>query len=283
MKTLWPKFDFHWIYSLKVDEDSNKIWKLSETDHTHIFAPKVKQISQNFSWKHFWSPITPHRKLWKVFNIPKVLHSQVYFTKKKIRLFKRKLLFYIRKHWKFNFFSLTFNLRIFFPIFRAEYGVKRLKGQLGTKFKSKIPWTTYKIPIFIMFWVSVWVLGLFEYGSRSQISTNLQNFLWIWSSISRKFIIFAMLKWLFSKIYVENSTEKQNVPSLNLICKLLVVWTWLQAQIWQFLIATEIYMGHYLEAIRDTELNFSGFSYLTDANTRSKFHQKSPRDLIWSS
>ena len=60
MKTLWPEFDFHWIYSLKVDGDSDKIWKFSETDHTHFFAPEVRQISQNFSWEPFWLLITPH-------------------------------------------------------------------------------------------------------------------------------------------------------------------------------------------------------------------------------
>ena len=79
IKTVWPKFVFHRIYSFKVDDDSDKIWKFSETDythffapevrqisgtdHTHFFAPKIRQISQNFSWKLFWSSITPHKKI----------------------------------------------------------------------------------------------------------------------------------------------------------------------------------------------------------------------------
>ena len=86
MKTLLPKFDFHRIYSFMIDDDSDKIWTFSETDHTHFFTPKVR------------------------------------------------------------FFSL---------IFKTEYGVNRLKGQSGTRFKSKNSWTTYKILIFIMFWASI--------------------------------------------------------------------------------------------------------------------------------
>ena len=131
-----------------------------------------------------------------------------------IRLFKRKLFFHINKHWKFNFFYWHSILGFFFD-FRREYGVSRLKGQLGTKFKSKNCWVTYKTPIFIIFWASVWVLGFFEYGSGSQICTNLQICLWIWRSFSRKFIIFAMLKWLFSKRYVENFIEKQKCSFLE--------------------------------------------------------------------
>ena len=63
MKTLWPKFDFDRIYSFKIDDDSEKIWPFSETDHTHFFEPKVRQIHQNFLWEPFWSSITPHKKL----------------------------------------------------------------------------------------------------------------------------------------------------------------------------------------------------------------------------
>ena len=38
MKTLWPKFDFHRIYSFQITDDSDKIWRFSKTDHTHFSA-----------------------------------------------------------------------------------------------------------------------------------------------------------------------------------------------------------------------------------------------------
>ena len=113
MKTFWPKFDFYRVYLFQIDDDSDKIWTFSKTDHIHFFALEVRQISQNFLWKPFWSSITPHKKLIKSFL---VIYQKCYISRsifwKQIRLFKRKLFFHIKKHWKFNFFSPTFNFRI---------------------------------------------------------------------------------------------------------------------------------------------------------------------------
>ena len=41
----------------------------------------------------------------------------------------------------------------------------------------------------------------------------------------------------------------------------------------QFPISAEINVTSYFQAIRDTKLNFSEFSYLIDTKTWSKFHQ----------
>ena len=67
--------------------------------------------------------------------------------------------------------------------------------------------------------------------------------------------------------------KSRNVPSLNLFVNF---WLFEHGSILknsQFPISTEIYMELYLKAIRDTEPKFSGFSYLIDTNTLSKFHQ----------
>ena len=66
-------------------------------------------------------------------------------------------------------------------------------------FKSKNSWTIYKTPIFILFWVSVWVLGDFEYGSRSQICTNLQFFFVNLKLIFKRIHSFLTVKMTFFK------------------------------------------------------------------------------------
>ena len=50
-----------------------------------------------------------------------------------------------------------------------------------------------------MFWVSVWVLGVFEYRSRSQICTNSQNFFVSFQLIFQKFNHFHIVKITFFK------------------------------------------------------------------------------------
>ena len=71
--------------------------------------------------------------------------------------------------------------------------------------------------------------------------------------------------------------KSRNVPSLNLICKILVTWTWFRLKKWQFLIFPKFSVGHFSETIRDTQLKFSGISYLIDASTWSRFHQNQRR------
>ena len=94
----------------------------------------------------------------------------------------------------------------------------------------------------------------------------------IWSSFFKRFITFKILKWLFWKIYVENSTEKQKCSFLepyllNSGCLNMAP----DSKKWQFLISHKFSMG------RDPELKFSGISYLIDASTWSRFHQNSRR------
>ena len=140
-----------------------------------------------------------------------------------------------------------------------------------------------------MFWVSVWVLGLFEYRSGSHFCTNLQNILWIWNSFLKRFITFKKLKWLFSKIYIcgELHWKVETFLSWTLFVKFWMSERSSRLKKWQFLISAKFSMGCFSETIRDTELKFSGISYLIDVSTWSKFHQnlrRSPGKMFknWS-
>ena len=146
--------------------------------------------------------------------------------------------------------------------------MNRLKGQLGTKFKSKNSWTTYKIPIFIMFWVSVWVLGVFKFWSGSQICTNLQFF-------------FVNLELIFENIHpfldVKMTFFKNKYRELHWKAEMILPWT-LFVKFWvsehgcglkngQFSISAKVSLEPLSETIRDIELKFSEILYLIDVST----------------
>ena len=115
-----------------------------------------------------------------------------------------------------------------------------------------------------MFWESIWLLGLFEYGSGSQICTNLQTFLFIWSSFLKRFITFKMLKWLFSKIYTEIHWKAEMFLPWILFVKFWVPKHGSRLKKCQFLISPKFSTGRFSETIRYTELKSSGISCLID-------------------
>ena len=60
----WRHFDSNLIFTESI-QGRWQLWQNLKmlTDHTQFFAPKVRQISQNFSCKPFWLSITPNKNL----------------------------------------------------------------------------------------------------------------------------------------------------------------------------------------------------------------------------
>ena len=103
---------------------------------------------------------------------------------------------------------------------------------------------------------------------------QLTIYLWICSSFSRTINRFNNGKMTFFK----DICGKLHWKAEMIFPSTLFVNFWVSEhgsglKNWQFPISTEIYMGCYLEAIKNIELKFPRFSYLIDANIWSKFHQ----------